>query len=99
MIATRSAIFGVSRYGWLTRGSGGRKRGTRPEPLRGPLLAKRRRSFPSRHADPEREQATRHRVHRQRQDQVERDALEQRVEQDQPGGGRLAENEPQRQAA
>ena len=92
-IATRRAIFGVSRYGSSTRGSGGRKRGMRergPQCYAGaPCTAQPRGA---------RKQAPDDGVDRHGQQQVEGDALEERVEQDDAGRRRLAEDEAERQA-
>src|SRR5438874_7953606 len=96
-MATRSAIFGVRRYGSSTRGSGGRKRGSR---ARWPVLAKevhlRDRLAP---ALGRAERTAHERVDRPGQDQIERDALEERVEQDDAGRCRLAEHEVEREGA
>src|SRR5580765_7127072 len=88
--AIRSAILGVKRYGAATRGSGGRKRGRR---ARVPVLAKELHPLHALGPHGRREQAPDEGVDRPRQEQVQRDRLEQRVEEDDAGRRRVAEDE------
>src|SRR5438445_399779 len=93
-MATRSAILGVSRYGSSTRGSGGRKR-----PPRAPVLAKEAHLPDALRPGRGRKQAPDECVDRPGQDQVERDPLEQGVDQNRARRRRLAEDEVQGEGA
>src|SRR4051794_24772638 len=95
-IAMRSAICGVSRYGSVTRGSGGRKR---REPSRWALLAKEPHLADAVGQLGRREEPAAERVDRHRQEEVERQLGRERVDEHRAGWRRLAEEEVQRQAS
>src|ERR1044072_6927437 len=96
-IPMRRASCGVNRYGLSTRGSGGRNRF---EPVRGTrVLAKEPHLRGALRLRREREQAPRERVHREGQQQVQRDLCRQRVDQHALRGDGVAEHVVEDQCA